>query len=286
MVRSAFALILLFISGTWLNAQELYAITGAGNVESILYRINPINGSVLQTIGDLNTTHVTALAFSPTTGALFGHISDAPTTTQLISINPNTAAFSVVGNTRQQVPDMSFRADGTLFAWSKLNTVTNNPDDAYQIDLTTGQATILGESNFTTGMVGLSFAPNGTLYMKNGNQLNTVNQSTGAITFVRNLTGGTLVNALAFDSNGVPYSVIRTGTQSFLATFDLNTGVVTNLGEITVGGQPVNGVAALAFRISAVPEPSTMLLIGSTMLGSAIIYWRRKRRSFSHNTRK
>src|SRR5262245_10844928 len=129
-----------------LRAQELYAITGAGNVASVLYRINPTTGQVLQNVGGLGTTHVTALAFSPTTGVLYGHISNAPTLTQLITINPVTASFAIVGNTGQQVPDMTFRADGTLFAWSKLNTFNNNPDDAYRIDVGTGQATFLGEA--------------------------------------------------------------------------------------------------------------------------------------------
>lgn len=261
------------------QGQALFAITGAGNVQSLLYEISSINGSVLRTVGDTGTRHVTALAFNPTTGGLFGHVSDAPNTTQLISINPDTAVFSVIGNTSQQVPDMSFRTDGTLFAWSKLNTITNNPDDAYRINLATGQATFIGEANFPTSQAGLSFAPDGTLYLKNVNDLYTIDQTTGIPTFFKHLTGSqSLVNALAFDSSGKPYSVVRTGTQSFLATFDMNTGAITTLGEITAGGQSVNGVAALAFRMVAVPEPSSLLLAGSGLAVAGVMGWRWRQR--------
>jgi hypothetical protein len=274
----SFSLIVVFLSHCCVSAQDMYAITGAANVESILYQISPVTGQVTHTVGDLGTTHVTALAFSPITGVLFGHISNAPTTTELITIDRNTAAFTNVGNTGQQVPDMSFRSDGVLFAWSKQNVINNTTDNAYRIDTNTAQAVLLGNSNFTSTQVGLSFAPNGTLFMKNGNDLYTVDQQTGGLTFVMTLTGPALVNALAFDDNGTPYSVERTGTHSFLATFNMNTGVITTLGEITASGQPVNGVSALAFNFLSVPEPATWALLG---VSSAMIlvgyYWRKRR---------
>ena len=101
------ALSALVLSTSPTRGQDLYAMTGAGNVQSILYRISPTTGQVLQTIGNTGTTHITAIEFSPTTGVMYGHISNAPTTTQLITINPATAQFTVIGNTGQQVPDMT-----------------------------------------------------------------------------------------------------------------------------------------------------------------------------------
>lgn len=250
-----------------LSAQALYAITGAGSVESFLYRIDPTSGTVLQKIGDLGTTHVTALAFSPVTGLLYGHISNAPTSDQLILINPDTAAFSVIGATGHQVPDMNFRTDGTLFAWSKNNQVGTLTDDLYRINVSTAQATLVGEAGYTSTMVGLSFAPNGTLYMKDANSLNTIDPTTGVPTFVMNFTGLNLANALAFDSAGKALSINRNGVHSNLMTFDMNTGTVTTIGEILDQGQPVTGIAALAFQPSAIPEPTTIALAAIGIAG-------------------
>jgi PEP-CTERM motif len=258
------------------EAQELYAITGAGNVESILYQISVTSGQVQQTIGDLHTTHVTALAFQPGTGVIFGHISNSPTA-QLITIDPVTAAYTVIGDTGHQVPDMTFRSDGTLFAWSKTNKPTGNIDNVITISTTNGQATLIGNSSFITSQAGLSFAPNGTLYLKNGNSLYSVDQVTGVPTKVLDLIGVPLFNALAFDLNGKPYSVNRTGGQSFLETFDMSTGIIMQLGEITNNGQSVNGVSALSFNFAAVPEPSSLALGALTLVGTGFYTWRRRK---------
>src|SRR5581483_5900091 len=72
-------------------------------------------------------------------------------------------------------PDMAFRADGTLFAW------TESSDKLMTINKTTGQATVFGiNQNDFAGT--LAFGRNGVLYHTDGISVGTLNQATGAFT--------------------------------------------------------------------------------------------------------
>jgi len=254
------------------QAQGLYAVSGAGNATSVLYRLDPTNGSVLQTIGATGFNHVTALAFDPTSGALYGHVSDTrgSGTTDLISINPLTGAGSIIGSTGQQVPDMSFNPSGQLYSWSESGDVLES------IDKTTGVATQIGSNNVGTSNTGFAFNSTGTLYLKPGSQLYTVDPATGLGTFVENLSAN-LANSLAFDANDNLFSVSRpsgASGPSFLETIDIGTGNVTELGDIGV-----SGISALAFQsgATATPEPGSLALMAGAALSGSVFLRRRKR---------
>ena len=133
MPRWIFSLICALLLPTTVPAQVLYAVTGAGGANSALYTVNPASGAA-SFVGNIGFTHVTALAFDPTTGILYGHASTESMggNQTLIIINPATGAGTLVGTTGEQVPDMTFTPGGVLFAWSE------DDDNLYTINKVTG----------------------------------------------------------------------------------------------------------------------------------------------------
>ncbi len=235
-VFSAAFFILLVIAGN-ANAGALFAVSGAGGGASVLYKIDPANGSVIQSIGATGFSHVTGLAFDPVTGALFGHVSDyfGSGDTQLLTIDVLTGAGTLVGSTGLQVPDMTFDSTGQLYAWSEFSATQS--DDLFRLDKTTGLASFVGESSTDTSNTGLAFDNADTLYMtRYGTDLFTVDSVTGATTFQTSLSSA-VNNALTFDrETNQMYSVSRHDGSSFLQKIDVATGTVTELGDIGING--------------------------------------------------
>lgn len=276
MKRALFCLVgfLWLIAGVaTAKAEILYGITGAGNSSSILYRIDPATGSA-ELVGPTGFSHVTALSFDPVTGVLYGHQSDIPGSgaANLITIDSTTGLGALVGSTGQQISDMTFSATGVLYGWSQ-GPQGQALDDLYTIDTSTGLATGVGDSGVGTLQTGLAFDRNGTLWMKTSNDLYTVDPITGKAVFDQTLTfSSSLNNVLAFDEQNVPYSISRRNGSSYLERIDLDSGTVTEVGSITVGGVGVAGISALAFQPAAmaVPAPAslTLLSIGAVLLAA------------------
>ena len=149
------------------QAQVLYAANGADGTLSNLYILNAATGAVSSTVGPIGFG-VTGLAFHPTTGELYGvtTVENSPPQPQpsLIRINPSTGAGTLIGplgpvgclvppaNSTKPVTDITFRADGTLFGWSRCT------DDLVTINLATGLATIVADSGLSTsGEMALPF---------------------------------------------------------------------------------------------------------------------------------
>ena len=253
-------------------AGTLYAVSGSGNAASVLYILDSTTGGVLQTVGATGFSHVTGLAINPTTGQMYGQVSDAFGSggTQLLSIDKNTGAGTVIGSTGEQIPDMTFNAAGVLFAWSESG--ANGNDYLITLNLATGAPSFIGTNNVSTSNTGLAFDRNGILWLKPGGSLYTLNTTTGIGTFVEGLSGSPQ-NALAFDQNNVAFTVTRNGSNSTLQTIDIGTGNVNTVGSIGVGS-----ISALAFDLGApVPEPGTLSLAGLAFGGLALTL--RKRRN-------
>jgi hypothetical protein len=266
------------------EAAVLYASTAAGAAGE-LYIINPLTGAVVQDIGPLNdgagqNYGITGLAFHPTTGALYGSVANnvAATQAKLVSINPATAAVTVIGAFNvgnaganpATMADIAFDAAGKLYGVGSVG-----GPQLYSINIATAQATIVGAGTGLTSTSGggLSINPAGAFYgTPTSTRFGTYNSGTGAFTNITNPTkpvGGAYA-ALAFDG-GVLYGLNlgpdTTGKPTQFVTFDLATGAVTNLGT------SIAQLDAMAFR--PVPEPTGLALLASAA-GHGLLGRRRK----------
>ena len=91
LVISLFSIAVLSVAATQANAQTGYGVTANGS----LFRFDVNSPGTITTIGNLGIV-TDAIDFRPGTGVLYG-IDVGPTTSQLYTINPNTAAVTPVG---------------------------------------------------------------------------------------------------------------------------------------------------------------------------------------------
>lgn len=244
-------------------ADRLYAVSGSGTVSSTLYELDPTDGSLISTIGSTGLSHMTGIAFHPTTGVLYAVENNTGT---LLTMNPATAATTTIGSTSAQIPDIAFSPSGVLYGWFEPGI-----DDLITIDLTTGAVTIVGDSSLGTANVGIAVSAGGTIYMHSVGTLYTIDGTTGAVVSSITLDRG-LSNVLAFDSAGVLYGGLRNGSNFELYTVDFTTGTTTLVGSVGL-----SNISAIAFQAAVVPEPGTMALFGIGGLGLAITVVRRRR---------
>ena len=216
--------------------------SGPGALSRPLLELDPSTGAVVRAIGETGFG-LTALAFNPRTGELFGTTGQAGADNfdrLLIRINRSTGAGTVVGPIglgSGGIADLAFREDGTLFGWSE------STDDLITINTTTGAGTIVGNAGISTRGSGLAFSSTGTLFLAGNNAngpLRTVNPASGLTTVGPTLTGAPFptqpINALTFDENGTLFGVNAVvsgggaGGPASLITINPANGQVTNRG--------------------------------------------------------
>lgn len=260
----------------------------ADQLESLLFRIDVATAQATL-IGATGFENVTGLAADPTTGQLYGIQNDrAAFNSRLLAINGTTGVGVEIGATRVAISEANFDSSGRLYGWmntggfDRFNSLT---DQLVRIDTATAEVSLIGESGTNSNQTGIAFHPDGTLYLKSGDLdsskpeqdqrgfLSTLDAVTGAATFVTNLSGEP-ENVLEFDAQGTAYTIDRREDGSYLQTIDLVTGQLTEIARIenAATGQPLQ-VSSLA-SVTAVPEPS-FLLLGSA--GTLTILRRRRR---------
>ena len=262
------ALLVCVSAAATASADTLYASTGAGGgvscptTLSSLYTLDPATGDATLVgpidVGGNQVRHVTALAFDPTDGNLYGMMggqesdcSDANTAT-LLDIDPATGDATIIGTQGEfpgHVPDMTIDPFGTLYAWSEPG-----DDDLYTVNKTNGDATLVGECGCSTAATGLASDSQGALFMKDSGVLHRMSPFTGAITSDVFLDQSPN-NLLAFDSGDNLYTGTRTGPTGLqLQTIDQTTGTVTDVGD----PNGVNNIGAITFDRGLLTEPDTI----------------------------
>jgi hypothetical protein len=119
------------------DGADLYGISGAGDTASNLYKLNPLDGSIITAHPYSGYDHITSLARRPSDGVLFGWVNGD--VAGLVTISKVTGLATSIGGVSTNISDMTFHPlSGILYA-------VNPPASAIRtVDTSTGAlATVL-----------------------------------------------------------------------------------------------------------------------------------------------
>jgi len=277
-------------------AAQSCAGTPGGAGPSLLYSINPDTGD-MQPIGAIGFDGVTGLEVLPD-GRLIGTAKQGNDLGLLIQINPVTGRGSLIGvlgdfnNPGECVrfPDLAYdNATDTLYATGFFcNGLSRS---IFTIDPNTAEATLIGETTFTGGGLGLAMRSDGTLFHSSLSNENlsfyTINLNTGAGTLIgtidANIPPVQRLNVNSMDFHPITGELFGSSTEgdtgistSYLVTID------EDLPSVSLVGQGVDCFDALVFATE--PEPIPALSTWGIMavvvaFAVASIFYIRKRRA-------
>ncbi|MEM8960144.1 MAG: IPTL-CTERM sorting domain-containing protein [Acidobacteriota bacterium] len=276
LLLSTLFVLLLTVSAA--SAQTLYGIAFQGNAApSTLYTVDPSTGAAVA-VGPIGFERCSGADFDAA-GTLFATCerADGSDTPVLVTIDPMTGAGTEIGPTglTGAVTDISFRADGTLFAYD----ATNAPNHTlHTIDTATGMSTLVGDTGLSlAGGNGMTFDLEGVLYHSQftggpNTALNTIDPATAVVTPVGQVPPVIgRFNALEVDpQTGTIYGVVNDGAggggPNTLATID------TTIVAATLIGATENGLTALAFEpLPLPPSPIEIPTLGEYGLMALVL---------------
>jgi len=178
--------------------------------------------------------------------ALYASVPDKLVTLNIRGINKVTTA-DVGATGAAGCISLARSAAGVMY--SVCGATFTKPGESQQlatIDLKTGHATLFGQPATGLAVMGIEFAPDGTLYAVGDankasptfNSLYTVNTANGAFTRVGSTGAPEFFMDFAFDKNGTMYGA----TSHVLFTIDPKTGTASKVADF-VGGGDVMGLS-------------------------------------------
>jgi hypothetical protein len=241
------------------SAAELYAASGQSQPGE-LYILDPATGATITDVGPLNDSGgrnfgMTALAFDPVSGVLYGASAnanaDVSTRGQFVTINSASGLVTPIGT-------FGLAAGGTMadLAFDPVTHVlygipSNGGANLFTIDPVTGQSTQVGSSGFTaTNGGGIAVSPSSVIFSSPlPANFGTYDKITGefANIAIPDKPNGRGYAAMAFDGS-VLYGMEAEPTNGagHLVTFDTTTGAVTDLGAVVA-----DALDGIAFKPSA-----------------------------------
>lgn len=239
---------------------------------SSLYTIDPVTGAGTL-VGNIGYA-VNSLAVDPATGILYGSTTSwSGAFNGLLAIDPTTGAATEVGAFGAgftSILGLTFNSAGQLFGWHDPS-----DDDLVSINLSTGAATIVGDSGLSTGAHILAFNAADALLLVQGTEQFDINTSTGlasslgflSFTPGRGGSGFDFSTGLWWAPEGSAFNqdaLIRISNLGANSFTDLDTDV-EYLSAVTWGDTQ-----------ATVPEPSALLLVATAFAGYARMRQRRR----------
>jgi hypothetical protein len=228
----------------------LYAASGTGGTEGVLYTVDPGTGAILTTVAPLhdvngNSYGVSGLKYDPANGIVYGATGPASPTfpNYFVTVDPATALVTPIGPLGVVLTDIAIDpGTGTVYGLAEFD------QDFFTVDTSTGEAVRIGSTGIdliTQG--GLAANRRGALFGVTSFSFYRFNRKTGTATFIGPTGLRNLIKAADFSPKGVMYGLEGGGGSDYshlrwLVTFDLATGSATRVGQITV-----NDLGSLAF---------------------------------------
>jgi len=305
MFRIVIFLVLVFSIPNYLYAQDvvLYGAaaqscstgTNPGAGESLLYLVNPDTGD-MEPIGATGFDGVTGLEFLPD-GRLIGTARQGVDAGVLIQINPATGQGTLIGvlgsfnnpNECGRFPDLAYdNATDTLYATG--SNCDNLSRAIFTIDPDTAEATLIGETGFGGGGLGLAMRSDGTLFHSrlSGDDLSfyTINLNTGAGTLIgtidANIPPVPRLNVNSMDFHPITGQLFGSSKEADAPGPSYLVSINENLPSVSLVGQGVDCFDALVFATKPEPIPALSTWgIMAVVVAFAVagIFYIRKRRA-------
>ncbi len=224
------------------SAEEPGLLYGAAEVGTKLVAFNLEAGRV-RVIGDIGFPNSLSLAFCRPGGRPYTIINTFdPANAQLATLNLGTGAATPVGSPLGQnlsIMGMTCSSNGTLYAIGQADLANPDFNSLYTVDRETGLASRIGSTGVVGGyangfLMGLDFAPDGTLYGANASSLFRIDSVTGHATKVVDFVGVdfvgvTKVMGLAIDRDGTFHisNFVPQVPGSTVYVVDVSTGAAT-----------------------------------------------------------
>jgi hypothetical protein len=238
----------------------LYATDGSRCTPSILYQLNPADGSIINIIGPTGVSGMTGLASHPLTGVMYGITTGgAGCTSNLYTVDLSSGTATLVGplgtpsgpgGQPPGKPDAAFSPAGVLYTFSTAD------DFIYTVDLATGAASLVGDTTLTPFDISQA-VDGGTLVMTDGASVYTVDTSTGVATLGPPLGIGVNDSNMSTTNSvtGQMYLGDRDGASRFdLYTLDPSTGAM-----VLLGGNTIGRMSAIEILADLPPPPSAAI---------------------------
>ena len=273
----------------------LYAATvrshmgGGDDAAGSLYMVDPRTGAA-KAVGGLRIRGrpigITGLAVHPRTGVLYGVTAGSSPNhrNSLVTIDPNTAEATLVGEMRVAGSDVTFNNEGDLFIWLP------DTNQVGRINIASGRVTALGEIGDSTRLEGgIAFDAHGKLFTTPSGATGPIelrDPSTGAVTngpMLANAPYLSSMNSLAFSPEGELYGVnsnMGSPAHTALVKIDTHNGIVTQVGALPEDTDCLAFVDAPATSFIGSQTPANMVLAGSIAAAAllGLVVWMRGRK--------